>query len=170
MCSGIGRSATRTGPASARSHRRPPPWAATTMPPMPFASRLRLGLAVTCAGLALAAPAAHAQGGGAGDDQYADPFSSDQATPTATPRATAAPVAAPRSTPTRPPPPPPPGPPGPPPPAAAAPAAAAPATAAATATPVPAQPSAVSSGPALPYTGVDAWVPGLSGALLLGAG
>jgi hypothetical protein len=41
---------------------------------------------------------------------------------------------------------------------------------AATAAPAPAQPSAVASGPALPYTGVDAWIPGLSGALLLGAG
>src|SRR5436853_299628 len=66
------------------------------MAPMPFASRLRLGFAVISAGLALAAPAAHAQGGGgAGDDQYADPFGSDQAAPTATPRAPApAPAAA----------------------------------------------------------------------------
>jgi len=109
---------------------------------MPFASRVRLGLAVGCAGLALAAPPAHAQTG-AGDDQYADPFSG-QATPTATPRATATPA-----------------------PAAPAQSSAAPA---ATATPAPAQPSATAGGPTLPYTGVDAWIPGVSGALLLGAG
>jgi hypothetical protein len=115
------------------------------MPPMPFASRLRLGLAVSCAGLALATPAAHAQGNGAGDDQYADPFGSNQAAPTPTPRATAAPAPAATAAPT-------------------------PATAAATATPVPAPSSASASGPTLPYTGVDAWIPGLSGALLLGAG
>jgi hypothetical protein len=116
------------------------------MPPMPFASRLRLGFAVSCAGLALAAPAAHAQGNGAGDDQYADPFGSNQAAPTATPRATATP-------------------------APAAPAAtAAPAPAGASATPAPAPSSTAGSDPSLPYTGVDAWIPGLSGALLLGAG
>jgi hypothetical protein len=112
---------------------------------MPFASRVRLGLAVSCAGLALAAPSARAQGQGAGDDQYADPFSG-QSTPTATatPRATAAP------------------------PATAAPAQSS-AAPAATAAP-PAQASAAAGGPTLPYTGVDAWIPGLSGALLLGAG
>lgn len=116
------------------------------MAPMPSASRLRRGLAVSCAGLALAAPAARAQGNGAGDDQYSDPFGSNQAAPTATPRATATP-------------------------APAATAAPAPATAAAaTATPAPAPRSAVSSGPTLPYTGVDAWIPGLGGALLVGAG
>jgi hypothetical protein len=118
------------------------------MAPMPFASGLRLGLAVSCAGLALAAPAAHAQSGGAGDNQYADPFPATQATPTATPRATA--TAAPA--------------------APAATAAPAPATAAATATPASASSSTATSGPTLPYTGVDAWIPGLSGALLLGAG
>jgi hypothetical protein len=117
------------------------------MAPMPFASRLRLGFAVSCAGLALAAPAAHAQGNGAGDDQYADPFGSNQAAPTPTPRATATPA--------------------PPPVATAAPA---PGAAAATATPAPAPSSSATSGPTLPYTGVDAWIPGLSGALLLGAG
>jgi hypothetical protein len=117
------------------------------MAPMPFASRLRLGFAVSCAGLALAAPAAHAQGNGAGDDQYADPFGSNQAAPTPTPRATATP------------------------PAPAAPAAtAAPAPAGASATPAPAPSSTSAAGPTLPYTGVDAWIPGLSGALLLGAG
>jgi LPXTG-motif cell wall-anchored protein len=110
---------------------------------MPFASRVRLGLAVSCAGLALAAPSAHAQGQGAGDDQYADPFSG-QATPTATPRATAAPAAPAQSS--------------------AAPAATA------TAAPPPAQASSAAGGPTLPYTGVDAWIPGLSGALLLGGG
>jgi hypothetical protein len=116
------------------------------MAPMPFASRLRLGFAVSCAGLALAAPAAHAQGNGAGDDQYADPFGSNQAAPTPTPRATATP-------------------------APAAPAAtAAPAPAGASATPAPAPSSTSAAGPTLPYTGVDAWIPGLSGALLLGAG
>jgi len=113
---------------------------------MPFASRVRLGLAVSCAGLALAAPVAHAQGQGAGDDQYADPFSG-QATPTATPRATA--TAAPQAT------------------AAPAQSSAAPA---ATATAAPAHTSAAAGGPTLPYTGVDAWIPGLSGALLLGGG
>jgi LPXTG-motif cell wall-anchored protein len=114
---------------------------------MPFASRVRLGLAVSCAGLALAAPVAHAQGQGAGDDQYADPFSG-QATPTATPRATA--TAAPQA----------------PPPAQSSAAPAATATAA----PPPAQASSAAGGPTLPYTGVDAWIPGLSGALLLGGG
>jgi LPXTG-motif cell wall-anchored protein len=114
---------------------------------MPFASRVRLGLAVSCAGLALAAPVAHAQGQGAGDDQYADPFSG-QATPTATPRATA--TAAPQAT------------------AAPAQSSGAPA-ATATAAP-PAHTSAAAGGPTLPYTGVDAWIPGLSGALLLGGG
>ena len=113
---------------------------------MPFASRVRLGLAVSCAGLALAAPVAHAQGQGAGDDQYADPFSG-QATPTATPRATAAPQATATPAPAQ---------------ASAAPAA--------TAAPAPAQSTAATGGPTLPYTGVDAWIPGLSGALLLGGG
>jgi hypothetical protein len=109
--------------------------------------RIRHGLAPAAVALALAVPsAAHAQG--AGDDQYTDPFGSDQATPTATPRATAQATATP------------------------APAAPAPAqsSTAATATPVPAQAPVSSSGPTLPYTGVDAWIPGLSGALLLGAG
>jgi hypothetical protein len=113
---------------------------------MPFASRVRLGLAVSCAGLALAAPSARAQG--AGDDQYSDPFSG-QSTPTATPQATAAP----QSTPA---------------PAAPAQSSAAPAATAAPAPP--AQASAAAGGPTLPYTGVDAWIPGVSGALLLGAG
>jgi LPXTG-motif cell wall-anchored protein len=115
---------------------------------MPFASRVRLGLVVTCAGLALAAPSAHAQTG-AGDDQYADPFSG-QATPTATPRATA--TAAPQAT------------------ATPVPAAPAQSSTAPSATPAPAQASAASGGPTLPYTGIDAWIPGVGGALLLGGG
>jgi hypothetical protein len=103
--------------------------------------RLRHGLAPAAAALALAVPA-HALAQGAGDDQYTDPFGSEQATPTATPRpaATATP---------------------------SAPAASAPSTAA---TPVPVQPQSAQGGPTLPYTGVDAWVPALSGALLLGTG
>jgi hypothetical protein len=103
--------------------------------------RLRHGLVPAAAALALAVPS-HALAQGAGDEQYTDPFGSEQATPTATPRpaATATP---------------------------SAPATAAPSTAAA---PAPAQPQSAQAGPALPYTGVDAWVPGLSGALLLGTG
>jgi LPXTG-motif cell wall-anchored protein len=107
--------------------------------------RLRHGLAPAAAALALAVPG-QALAQGAGDDQYTDPFGSDQATPTATPRprATAAPQPA-----------------TPQPPAAPAAAPAAPA--------VPAGPAAA-AGPELPYTGSDAWVPGLSGILLLGTG
>ena len=115
---------------------------------MPFASRVRLGLVVTCAGLALAAPSARAQTG-AGDDQYADPFSG-QATPTATPRATA--TAAPQAT------------------ATSVPAAPAQSSTAPSATPAPAPVSAAAGGPTLPYTGIDAWIPGVGGALLLGGG
>jgi hypothetical protein len=83
---------------------------------------------------------------GAGDDQYSDPFGSDQekATPTATPRAPAA-----TATP-------------------------APAPAQAAATPAPNQPgpsaTPASPGPRLPYTGLEDWLPGVGGALLLGAG
>lgn len=104
--------------------------------------RLRHGLVPAAAALALAVPA-HALAQGAGDDQYTDPFGSDQAAPTPTPRpaATATPSA----------------------PSTAAPAS--PATPAA-----PAQPQSAQAGPTLPYTGLDAWVPGLSGALLLGTG
>jgi LPXTG-motif cell wall-anchored protein len=111
--------------------------------------RIRHGLAPTAVALALAVPsAAYAQG--AGDDQYTDPFSgSSQPTPTATPRSTPQATATPA-------------------PAPAAPAPAQSSSApAATATPAPAQGPA---GPTLPYTGVDAWIPGLSGALLLGGG
>jgi hypothetical protein len=111
---------------------------------MPFGPRLRRGLAVGAAALALAPSAAFAQG--AGDDQYSDPFGSDQqeATPTATPRAPAA---------------------------TATPAPAQPAQ-----TPAPSQPAPAATaappppGPSLPYTGLDDWLPGLAGALLLGAG
>jgi hypothetical protein len=108
--------------------------------------RFRYGLAPAAIALALAVPcAAHAQGG-AGADQYSDPFNGSSATPTATPQpstpqATATPAPAQSS---------------------AAPAA--------TATPAPAPSSTAGSDPTLPYTGVDAWIPGLSGALLLGAG
>jgi LPXTG-motif cell wall-anchored protein len=116
---------------------------------MPFASRVRLGLVVSCAGLALAAPPAHAQTG-AGDDQYADPFSG-QATPTATPRATA--TVAPQAT------------------ATPVPAAPSQSSAAPAATPAPAAAQAsTAGGPTLPYTGIDAWIPGVGGALLLGGG
>jgi LPXTG-motif cell wall-anchored protein len=111
------------------------------------AMRFRHGLAPAAIGLALAVPsAAHAQG--AGDDQYTDPFNGSSATPTATPQpttpqATATPAPVPAQS-------------------SAAPAA--------TATPAPAGPSSSPAGPTLPYTGADAWIPGLSGALLLGAG
>jgi hypothetical protein len=112
--------------------------------------RIRHGLAPAAVALALAVPsAAYAQG--AGDDQYTDPFSgSSQPTPTATPRSTA-----PQATAT-------------PAPAAPAPAQSSSAAPAAATTPAPAQ--AAPAGPTLPYTGVDAWIPGLSGALLLGGG
>jgi hypothetical protein len=101
--------------------------------------RLRRALVPAAAALALAVPS-HALAQGAGDDQYTDPFGSEQPTPTATPQ----------------------------PAATATPAPAAPASPAAPA--APAQPQSAQAGPTLPYTGVDAWVPGLSGALLLGAG
>jgi LPXTG-motif cell wall-anchored protein len=56
---------------------------------MPLGARLRHGLAVGAAVLVITPATALAQG--AGDDQYSDPFSSEQgeATPTATPRAPA---------------------------------------------------------------------------------
>jgi hypothetical protein len=110
---------------------------------MPLGPRLRRGLAVGAAIAALTPASAFAQG--AGDDQYSDPFGSDQeqATPTPAPRAPAA--------------------------------TATPAPAQAAATPVPSQPGpsatpAPSGGPQLPYTGLEDWLPGVSGALLLGAG
>jgi hypothetical protein len=109
---------------------------------MPFGARLRHGLAVTTAVLAIAPATALAQG--AGDDQYSDPFGSEQGdpTPTATPRA---PAPAPTAT--------------------AAPAQA---------TPAPSQPGPAAtpapSGPQLPYTGADDWLIAGTGALLLGAG
>jgi hypothetical protein len=107
---------------------------------MPLGPRLRRGLAVGAAALALAPSAAFAQG--AGDDQYSDPFGSDQeeATPAPTPRAPAA-TPAPAQTP--------------------APSQAGPA---ATAAPPPPQ------APSLPYTGLEDWLPGAAGALLLSAG
>jgi hypothetical protein len=110
---------------------------------MPLGPRLRRGLAVGAAIVALTPASALAQG--AGDDQYSDPFGSDeeQATPTPTPRA---PVAT-----------------------------ATPAPAQSAATPVPATPSGPAAtpappGPSLPYTGFDDWLTGAGGALLLGAG
>jgi LPXTG-motif cell wall-anchored protein len=115
-----------------------------TGPLMPFGARLRHGLAVAAAVLAMTPAAALAQG--AGDDQYSDPFGSEeeQATPTPTPRA---PAPAPAAT--------------------AAPAQSTPAPGqpapAATAAPTPA-------GPSLPYTGFDDWLTAAGGALLLGAG
>jgi hypothetical protein len=113
-----------------------------TGPLMPFGARLRHGLAVTAAVLFMTPATALAQG--AGDDQYSDPFGSEQgqATPTATPRA---PAPAPAAT--------------------AAPAQA---------TPAPSQPGPAAtpapSRPTLPYTGVDDWLTAAGGALLLGAG
>jgi LPXTG-motif cell wall-anchored protein len=111
---------------------------------MPLGPRLRRGLAAGAAVLALAPATAFAQG--AGDDQYSDPFGSDQekATPTPAPRAPAA-----TATP-------------------------APAPAQAAATPAPSQPGPSATpappGPRLPYTGLDDWLPAAGGALLLGAG
>src|SRR4051812_45252040 len=135
-----------------------------TAPLMPLGPRLRRGLAVGAAALALAPASALAQG--AGDDQYSDPFGSDEqaATPTPAPRApaataTPAPVqpaatAAPGQ--------PPPAAPPPPPRARRAPGAP-------RARPPPAAPPAP-PGPSLPYTGFEAWLPAAGGALLLGAG
>jgi hypothetical protein len=110
---------------------------------MPFGPRLKSALAASAAGLALLPATASAQG--AGDDQYSDPFGSDseeQAQPTATPRAPAATPA----------------------PAQPAPTAAPPGQPAPTATAAP------PTGPTLPYTGLDGWLVGAGGALLLGAG
>jgi LPXTG-motif cell wall-anchored protein len=114
---------------------------------MPFGPRLTRVLGAAAAVLALAPSTALAQG--AGDDQYNDPFGSNQqqATPTPTPRAPAAT------------------------PAPAAPPAQ-PARPAATATAAPPGPAATAAptGPTLPYTGVDAWPLAAGGALLLGTG
>jgi hypothetical protein len=107
---------------------------------MPLGPRLRRALAAGAVVLALAPSAAFAQG--AGDDQYSDPFGSDQeeATPTPTPRAPAA-----TATP-------------------------APAQPAQTPAPGPAATAAPPQGPSLPYTGLEDWLPGAAGAVLLGAG
>jgi LPXTG-motif cell wall-anchored protein len=109
---------------------------------MPLGPRLRRGLAVGAAALALAPASALAQG--AGDDQYSDPFGSDEqaATPTPAPRAPAA---------------------------TATPAPVQPAATAAPGQPAPAATPAP-PGPSLPYTGFEAWLPAAGGALLLGAG
>jgi hypothetical protein len=109
---------------------------------MPLGPRLKSALAASAVTLALLPATAHAQG--AGDDQYSDPFGGDseeQAQPTATPRAPSATPA----------------------PAQPAPTAAPPSG------PGPA-PSASPTGPTLPYTGIDEWIVGGSGLLLLGAG
>ena len=109
---------------------------------MPLGPRLRRGLAAGAAFLALAPAAAFGQG--AGDDQYSDPFGSDQeeATPAPTPRA---PVAT------------------------ATPAPAQPAATTAPSRPGPAATPAP-PGPSLPYTGLEDWLPAAGGALLVGAG
>src|SRR4051794_33246153 len=114
-----------------------------TGPPMPFGPRIRQGLAAAAAALVLAPAGAHAQG--AGDDQYSDPFGSDnkaKATPTprpAAPQATAAPTQAP------------------------------PAATATASGPAP-RATATPSAPTLPYTGVDGWPVAITGVLLLGGG
>jgi hypothetical protein len=101
--------------------------------------RIRHGLAVAVVSLALPS-AALAQSGGAGDNQYSDPFANQ--TPTATPKPKPAATATPAPA------------------TAAATATPAPAVASPVATPA----------PALPYTGLDAWPLALGGALALGAG
>src|SRR3954452_1553257 len=107
-----------------------------TGPPM----RIRHALALGATALAFSPAAALAQG--AGDDQYSDPFGSEneQATPTPT-----------RAAP------------------AATPAQARPAATATASAPQP-QATATPTGPTLPYTGVDGWPVALTGALLLGTG
>ena len=102
---------------------------------------------ILCAlAVALLLPAGALAQGGAGDDQYTDPFASGQATPTPTPRAPApAPTAAPP----------------------ASTGAAQPASAAAA--PAPAAPAAAPA-PTLARTGMDAWLTGALGAALLAAG
>src|SRR3954469_13717323 len=113
-----------------------------TGPPM----RIRHALALGATALALTPSAALAQG--AGDDQYSDPFGSEneQATPTPT-------RAAPTATPAPPPQPPP--------------------AATATASAPQPRPTATPAGggaPTLPYTGVDGWPVAITGTVLLGAG
>jgi LPXTG-motif cell wall-anchored protein len=85
---------------------------------------------------------------GAGDEQYQDPFGDEQSQQEPAPTATPAPAQ--------------------PPPAAPPPAAAAPTQAAPAPTPAAAPPA--SGGDQLPYTGADAGVLALAGAVLLGAG
>ena len=109
---------------------------------MPLGPRLKSAFAASAVAFALLPASAFAQG--AGDDQYSDPFGSDdeeQAQPTPTPRAPAATPA----------------------PAQPAPTAAPPSQ------PGP-QPTATPSGPTLPYTGFEDWIVAGSGVLLLGAG
>ena len=99
----------------------------------------RRRIVALAAALALAPTPAFAQG--AGDDQYSDPFGSEEPQSTPAPRAPAATPA----------------------PAPAQPAATA-------APPGPAATPAPPAGPTLPYTGVEAWPLALGGAVLLGAG
>jgi hypothetical protein len=106
-------------------------------------------LLVAACAVALALPAAALAQGGAGDDQYTDPFGSERATPTPTPQAAAP---APTATPA---------------PAQPEPTTtSAPATAA---TPAPATASAPVTRQ-LPYTGAPAWLTGAAGVLLLWSG
>src|SRR3954471_21189194 len=105
-----------------------------TGPPMLLGPRIRHVLAITAAVLALAPATALAQG--AGDDQYSDPFGSDQEEATATP-APRAPAAT----------------------ATPAPAPAQPAATPAPGQPAPAATPAPPAGPSLPYTGFEDWLP-----------
>jgi hypothetical protein len=103
--------------------------------------RIRPGLAVMLASLALPSTAL-AQSGGAGDNQYSDPFANQAPTATPTPKPAATATPGPAST-----------------------------AASATATPAPAAAApAAAPAPQLPYTGLDAWPLALGGALALGAG
>jgi hypothetical protein len=113
-----------------------------TGPPM----RIRHALAAGATALALTPAVAFAQG--AGDDQYSDPFGSEneQATPAPT---RAAPTATPAQAQ----------------PAATATASAPPPQPQATVTPV-----AGGGAPTLPYTGLDGWPVAITGTVLLGAG
>ena len=114
---------------------------------MPFGPRLHRALAVCVTALALLPATASAQG--AGDDQYSDPFGSEeqeQAQPTPTPRAPAATATPAPAQPSQPAPAVPPG------------------------QPAPAATAAPPSGPTLPYTGAETWLLAGGGALLLGAG
>jgi LPXTG-motif cell wall-anchored protein len=115
----------------------------------------RLAAACACA-LALALPGTALAQGGAGDDQYTDPFGSQQATPTATARPAPTAAAAPA--------------------APAATATPAPTAAPATATAQPAAragaaaPATAATSRQLPHTGEPIWLIAAAGALLLCGG